>query len=1082
MASSSSFSFADIIPQMKYDVFLSYSGKDTRNNFTSHLYATLCRKKVETFIDNQLKRGGEISPSLLDVIEESKISVIIFSKQYASSRWCLDELVKILKCKNKYGQIVIPVFYHIDPSDVRNQTGIFGDSFSKLERQFQGRLEKLQRWRIALREAANISGFDSQVIRPDSLLVEEIANNILKRLDEISPSDNKELLVGVDSSIMEVESLLSVGSKHVYTLGIWGIGGIGKTTIASAIFNKISSHFEGSLFVHNVREEIEKTGGLTHLQREIFSSLLEDESMNIGSSNRGLNFKKERLGRKKVLIVFDDVTSSEQINFLMEGFDRFMLGSRVLITTRDKQVLKNYGVDNIYEVKALLHEASLKLFSQYAFKKNYPSMGYLELSNKIVKYAQGIPLALKVLGCSLFDKEEEYWQSTIKKLKRSAHMDIQKVLKISYDGLDDNEQNIFLDIACFFKGDDKDLVMKFLDASGFFAEKGISDLVDKSLLIISNKKITMHDLLQEMGREIVRQESIKDPGERSRLWYHKDVYEVLTKNTGTKSIEGIVLDMSKIKEIYLDPFTLTKINIQQLWNGVEHLGKLKYINVSNSKHLIKLPDLSLAPNLESLNLEGCTNLIEASSIQYLNKLVILNLRQCQSLNSLPTSFEYLSRVVRLNLENCSRLDSLPNSICKLKSLQHFNLSGCSKLERLPEEIGDLEALKELKAERTAIRKVPSSIISLSNLSRLSLKRDVEQPHMNLQLPHNVLGLHVLTSLKLSNCGITKLPENLGQLSSLKILILDGNNFERIPKSIIHLSNLFSLNISYCERLQSLPELPCDVSYMGAQYCTSMQSLGNLSILFTPTSRNSQTFNFTNCFKLDRNALKKIVKDALPKIQVMATEWRKENDKESYETPPSASLSFLGKEIPGWFTFKSLGSSITLKLRPGWFNDNFVSFALCAVVVSRRYYCNTGYLFRIFCECELKSSEDTNSSYLASGYLLGSADGYSGPYFFGSEHVFLGYDFNMYSNNGGCRGSFYNYTLATIKFYIDDIYGVTQCFGEDYSQVTKCAVRLLYAEDCGESGGSFSSDDKQEEPQSKRQKFFKKPPCDWFDFF
>ncbi|KAJ4715176.1 TIR-NBS resistance protein [Melia azedarach] len=163
MASSSS--FTNIIPQMKHDVFLSYSGKDTRNNFTSHLYAALCRKKIETFIDNQLKRGGEISPSLLDAIEGSKISVIIFSKQYASSRWCLDELVKILKCKNKYGQIVIPVFYHIDPSDIRNQTGIFGDSFSKLERQFQGRLEKLQRWRLALREAANISGFDSQVIR-----------------------------------------------------------------------------------------------------------------------------------------------------------------------------------------------------------------------------------------------------------------------------------------------------------------------------------------------------------------------------------------------------------------------------------------------------------------------------------------------------------------------------------------------------------------------------------------------------------------------------------------------------------------------------------------------------------------------------------------------------------------------------------------------------------------------------------------------------------------------------------------------------------------------------------------------------
>ncbi|KAL9432218.1 hypothetical protein AB3S75_027270 [Citrus x aurantiifolia] len=145
----------------KYDVFVSFRGEDTRDNFTSHLYSALCRQNIQTFIDDQLNRGDEISESLVNAIEASAISVIVFSESYASSRWCLDELVKILDCKKEYAQIVIPVFYRVDPSDVRNQTGSFGDSFSKLEERLKENTEKLQSWRNALEEAASLCGFHS---------------------------------------------------------------------------------------------------------------------------------------------------------------------------------------------------------------------------------------------------------------------------------------------------------------------------------------------------------------------------------------------------------------------------------------------------------------------------------------------------------------------------------------------------------------------------------------------------------------------------------------------------------------------------------------------------------------------------------------------------------------------------------------------------------------------------------------------------------------------------------------------------------------------------------------------------------
>ena len=136
-------------------------------SFTCHLYYNLNeRTKIKTFIDDEeLRRGDYISPAILDAIQGSKISVIVLSKDYASSKWCLNELVKILECKNMNGQMVVPVFYHVDPSDVRKQNGTFGDAFVKHEKQFKDVPEKVQKWRAALTEASNLSGWDSMNIR-----------------------------------------------------------------------------------------------------------------------------------------------------------------------------------------------------------------------------------------------------------------------------------------------------------------------------------------------------------------------------------------------------------------------------------------------------------------------------------------------------------------------------------------------------------------------------------------------------------------------------------------------------------------------------------------------------------------------------------------------------------------------------------------------------------------------------------------------------------------------------------------------------------------------------------------------------
>ncbi|KAK2638929.1 hypothetical protein Ddye_026724 [Dipteronia dyeriana] len=158
-------------------------GEDTRLGFTSHLYEALRQKKIATFIDNQLIRGDEISPALLKAIEESSISVVIFLKDYASSKWCLCELERILECQDTNGQIVIPVFYHVDPSDVRKQAGSFEDAFVNHENVSQ---EEKQRWRAALTRASNLSGWDSSVTWPESRLVDEFVKDVLKKLSDIT--------------------------------------------------------------------------------------------------------------------------------------------------------------------------------------------------------------------------------------------------------------------------------------------------------------------------------------------------------------------------------------------------------------------------------------------------------------------------------------------------------------------------------------------------------------------------------------------------------------------------------------------------------------------------------------------------------------------------------------------------------------------------------------------------------------------------------------------------------------------------------------------------------------------------------
>lgn len=166
---ASAFSASASTQNCKYDVFLSFRGADTRNNFISHLHSALGRKSIRTFIDDELRRGEEITSTLMRIIEESKSSVIIFSKNYASSTYCLDELEKIMECHECYGQIVIPIFFHVNPSDVLEpETGIFAVALRRHENEAKKKLDTVQGWKTSLIKAANLISPSFRVIRYNS--------------------------------------------------------------------------------------------------------------------------------------------------------------------------------------------------------------------------------------------------------------------------------------------------------------------------------------------------------------------------------------------------------------------------------------------------------------------------------------------------------------------------------------------------------------------------------------------------------------------------------------------------------------------------------------------------------------------------------------------------------------------------------------------------------------------------------------------------------------------------------------------------------------------------------------------------
>ncbi|KAM5552746.1 hypothetical protein ABKV19_025117 [Rosa sericea] len=939
-----------------YEVFLSFRGEDTRFNFTDHLHTALCQRGIETFRDDKLRRGEDISQELLKAIEESRVSIIVFSQNYASSRWCLDELVKILECRKSKGQEVISVFYKVDPSDVRHQRGAFGDAFATLDQcKYKDSMDK---WREALSDAANLSGWPYQEDRSEAEFIKEIVGDLSARI--VNPSCVLQVAahpIGIDSCRQDVNRLLDVEENNM--VGVWGPGGIGKTTIAKAVLNSIHHKFEGSCFLANVRSKSSSIGHqcLAQLQETLLFDILKDPNLKVSNVDQGVSFIKTRMRHIKVLLILDDVSDSSQLQNLVPSPDCFGPGSRILITTRDEHLLTTHKVQSIYKVKMLNDAEALELFSWNAFQCNGPPNDFVELANRAVSYAQGLPLALIVVGSHLFARSKEQWDDALDSYKRVPHKKIQDILKISFDALEeDYVKELFLDLACFFNGKDIDDVLPILVACHHNPIYGIELLKEKALITMDECYIWMHDLIEEMGKEIVRQEG--ELGESSRLWKCDDVDHVLTDNIGTKKIKGIQVEGQEGERIRLNAKIFSKMkNLKYLVSkyhakSFSKMKKHKYLvskypvegkriclnaksfsKMKNLKYLVSKYPVEYSGNIDYLSNELRWLEWSGFSMQsfppnfHPRKLVALKIPDSSRITRLWEGLKDFPILTSMDLKRCKSLKELPN-FTGIPNLEELNLDHCESLVELHQSVGSLDKLVTLSlAGCYNLVKLPTKI-SLKSLIAMDLS---DCPRLE-EFPKVIGKMDSLRELRLSYTSVKELHPSIENLIGLRRLYLDNcHNLTTLPCSIYELQNLEILNVGRCSNLVTFPTkasisshdhdsgslaLPkLGVLKINGCNLSTADFIGSLDCLETLTELDLSSNNFVNV-----PALSKFVN--LPRIDLYSCKRLREIP----ELPPNIH-EVNARDCESLERFLILPKSLTM-LRMNLWNCHRFSYSLC----------------------------------------------------------------------------------------------------------------------------------------------------------
>ncbi|XP_062015000.1 probable disease resistance protein At4g27220 isoform X4 [Rosa rugosa] len=513
-------------PSWENDVFLSFRGVDTRKGITVDIHDRLTRRGVNTFLDEQnLRVGDAISPTLLKAIKESRFAIVVLSKNYASSTWCLEELREICECMKDHNRI-LPLFYHVDPTDVRYQKNSFGDAFIKHENSRRHKSKKMKQWRDALKKVAGFSGWNTQDYKTHKQLVDVIVEFICSIVvpDAIESTGDFEAFEVTKQAMYEI--MKASTDDDVTAIGVYGMGGVGKTTMVK----HVAAHARKSgIFDHVIMGVVSQNPDLKRIQ-DTLAELLGFELHEGTEIGRAARLSKEIKRRNKILIILDDIWERMELSDI--GIPSYKelrkCKSKVLLTTRIRNVCHAMKCQEKINLTTLSEEDSWTLFVRNA-GRSFESTNFEDVARRVAGECCGLPIALIAVARALGDKDLVEWKRAAQRLEKSHtanpedYGEASKCIKLSYDYLKDEDYKSYFLLCCLFPEDfeiEIEDLFKYAIGKGLFrdadtieeardeADSVATHLKHCCLLLDgeNNKFVRMHDVVRDTAIQIAQSE------------------------------------------------------------------------------------------------------------------------------------------------------------------------------------------------------------------------------------------------------------------------------------------------------------------------------------------------------------------------------------------------------------------------------------------------------------------------------------------------------------------------------------------------------------------------------------------------
>lgn len=827
-----------------------------KKSMASILYHSMQKMGLRVFLDSgEFELGDHIPDKIQHAIRSSSVQIAILSKNYALSPWCLAELALMLETDAK----IVSVFHHIPPDFARHCSGVYADAFRKHEKDLRYSNAEIEKWKKALHKASNMIGGELNGHNEDEgQLWKDIVDTVLKEVKRRSSLEVAEHPVGLEEAVGDFNRRME-REKNPKLVGIVGMCGSGKTTLAAELFNVKRSAFDASCFLHDVCKT-SAVNNLATLQRIILKRLL-NLDLEINNVREGKGILKVRFAQvdttSRFLIILDGIDHKEQVDDLLVQ-EVLQTNSLIIITSRDRSVFPSRPQAMLYEMKSMVEKHARELFCRHAFNQPSPVIGSENVVDGFMRQCYGLPLLLKEFGDLLNGKsEKEEWEKELHNSSKMLNRDIKNKLQTSYDALEQDEKEMFQDVSCFFTGHPKDTAIRIWDASKWNGDSGLQKLKYKSLIEVRHGgELSMHDLFKCLGRDIASDAAaagLKYP----RLWKSADI-NFLER----KGFERILRNGCTFRSFLHLPYSHAK---QQLYENSrnKHSSAMNQSDRSSgpskvhffvgNDHL-QLEVLRSSSDLLWLKWENCPHKcipswIPMESLRHLevidgdlehlwepNSEGPLELTQLiiqrNPLIVLPMQFGCLTNLRHIDFHGCNQLEALPSSFSCLTQLQYLNLSNCESLRLEPCDLsfGHKSDLKTLHLLGTTVdEEVLNQIVKLSSLESLIIGSD------SLKSLPSVKELSLLKNLSIRKSEVEHLPEGIGELTNLQTLEVEDCPLTELtfkfedPETVFLSNSLYSEWICSIRKLEKLENITLQntnvrMITISGEFCPSLKTL------------------------------------------------------------------------------------------------------------------------------------------------------------------------------------------------------------------------------------------------------------------